>query len=90
MQEYTDYIDYWGGPLCEHHLMCPNKCYSYEYAYGYTTVQVTVNGQNIMFGWCYSDDKEIVKAETDSVDVVCALARSIRDADQAQRPQEPR
>ena len=90
MKEYTETID-WMGPIAEHYATCPNKCYSYEYAYGYTTVQVDLSGHNLMFGWSYSDDRETVKAETDSIDVVCALARSIiQDADKAGRPQESR
>src|SRR5271168_1131813 len=88
MTEYIDHID-WMGPIAEHYAVCPNKCYSYEYAYGYTTVQIDLAGHNLMFGWSYSDDHQDVQAETEAIDVVCALARSIsQDADKVRRSQE--
>ena len=89
MTEYIDYID-WMGPIAEHYAACPNKCYACEYAYGYTTIQVDLGGHNIMFGWSYSEGRDAVQAETDAIDVVCALARSIKQQDENQvgRPQE--
>ena len=96
LQVSTMTID-WMGPIAEHYAICPNKDYSYEYAYGYTTVQITIRGHNLMFGWSYSDDKKTLKAETDAIDAVLEAARHaqaedsiIQDADQAQRPQESR
>jgi hypothetical protein len=77
MTEHIDTID-WGGPICEHVATCPNGCYSYEFSYGYTTVFVNVRGHRLQFGWGYSDDKELLRAETDAIDTVCAAARAAR------------
>lgn len=93
LKQETMTID-WLGPIAEHYAICPNKCYSYEYAYGYTTIQVTIRGHNIMFGWSYSDDKTTMKAESDAIDTTLEAARLAQAedkyADQAKRPQEPR
>jgi hypothetical protein len=77
MKEYTDVIDVYNGmgPVCEHYQDCPNKCYSYEYAYGGTRVSVTIRSQHIEFGWHYSDTDQTVRAETDAIDLVCEAAR---------------
>jgi hypothetical protein len=70
LKEYIDTID-WGGPIAEHYAACPNKCYSYEYAYGYTTVLVG----DKQFGWTYSTDKETLQAEQAAVDAAIETAR---------------
>jgi hypothetical protein len=80
-KEQIDTID-WGGPICEHYVTCPNGCYSYEYAYGCTSIYVG----DLRFGWSYSDDKQVVKAETDAMDAAIEAARE----NQTRRSQEPR
>lgn len=65
----------WMGPICEHYEICPNGCYTYEFAYGYTNVFVTVREHHLQFGWGYSDKREDTKAETDAIDVACEAAR---------------
>jgi hypothetical protein len=65
----------WMGPISEHYELCPNKCYSYEYSYGYTSVFVNVRGHALQFGWGYSDDRETLRAESDAIDVACEAAR---------------
>jgi hypothetical protein len=77
MTEYEDVIDvYQGmGPTCEHYQTCPNKCYAYEYAYGYTTVHVFIRGHDIQFGWTYHDIAGTVRDESEAIDVVCGAAR---------------
>src|SRR5271168_1258990 len=81
------------GTISEHYAVCPKGCYSYEYSYGYTTVQVTIRGHNLMFGWSYSDDKQTTRAESDAINTALEAARHaqvedlsiIQDADQTQR-----
>jgi hypothetical protein len=80
-REQIDTID-WGGPICEHYVTCPNKCYSYEFAYGYTTILVG----DKQFGWTYSTDKETLRAEQAAMDAAIETARE----NQARRSQEPR
>lgn len=70
MKVYIDKID-WGGPICENYETCPNGCYAYEYAYGYTTVHVG----DKQFGWTYSTDKEAVHAEQAAVEAAIEAAR---------------
>ena len=88
MRVYTETID-WSGPICEQGEICPNGCYSYEFAYGYTSVHVA----DAQFGWSYTDDRQVVKAQTDAIDAAIEavrLARGIPSEDKTQRPQEPR
>ena len=63
------------GTICEHYETCPNGCYSYEFAYGYTTVFVNIRKHHLQFGWGYSDDKNDVLVETDAIDTACEAAR---------------
>ena len=83
MKEYIDYIDVYNGmgPICEHYATCPNKCYSYEFAYGYTTVCVG----EAQFGWAYDTDKETMEADQAAAD---AAIEAARNENQARRPQE--
>jgi hypothetical protein len=79
IKEQIDTID-WGGPICEHYAICPNGCYSYEFAYGNTIVLVG----DKQFGWTYSTDKETLHAEQAAVEAAIEAARE----DQAQRSQK--
>jgi hypothetical protein len=76
MKEDIAYVDY-GGPVCEHFINCPNKCYSYEYCYGSTMIYVNIRGHHLMFGWYYTehDKPQGVKAEQEAVDLACQAAR---------------
>lgn len=78
MTEYHDMIDVYNGqgPTSEHYLNCPNKCYSYEYAYGGTNIHVMIRGQHILFGYSYSDDPATVRAEGDAVNIAIEAAKS--------------
>ena len=69
----TGFLD--EGTLCENFETCPNKCYSYEYAYGYTTVYVNVRGHHLMFGWGYSDERQVMQSESSAIDTACEAAR---------------
>ena len=73
VKEETALIDYAYGPICEHYVVCPNKCYDYEYAYGTTVVYVTIRGHVLMFGWSYSDDTS--RAEWDAIELACKAAQ---------------
>ena len=77
MSEHHDVIDVYEGqgPTSEHYLDCPNKCYSYNYAYGYTTVYVNIEGHHIQFGWSYHDTFQTVKDEGDAIQIVCEVAK---------------
>lgn len=55
MKENIAYVDY-GGPICEHFLLCPNKCYDHQYAYGTTVISVMIRGHLVTYGWSYSDE----------------------------------
>ena len=79
MTEYHDVIDVYNGmgPTSEHYLTCPNKCYAYEYAYGNTSIHVTIRGQHILFGFSYADDSETVRAEDDAVNIAIDAARKV-------------
>jgi hypothetical protein len=70
IKEQIDTID-WGGPICEHYAICPNGCYSYEFAYGDTTIYIG----ELRFGWSYSDDKQVIKTQTDAVEAAIEAAR---------------
>jgi hypothetical protein len=63
------------GAICEHYETCPNKCYAYEFAYGYTTVFVSIREHHLQFGWVYNDDKETIQAEADAINIICEAAR---------------
>jgi hypothetical protein len=78
-KEYMDTVD-WGGPIAEHYQICPNGCYSYEFAYGYTTVLV----KGAQFGWTYETDAAARQAEIAAMEVAIEAARE----NQARRPQE--
>ena len=96
-KEEIAYID-WMGPVCEHYVVCPNKCYDYEYAYGSTRIYVTIRGHVLMFGWHYSS--EDIRAESDAADIAIKAAQKAQledywvlvkrhGIDQARRPEEP-
>jgi hypothetical protein len=102
MKEDIAYIDY-GGPVCEHFVNCPNKCYSYEFAYGSTIIYVFIRGHALMFGWYYTDHEKPhgTKAERDAIDIAVKAAQMAQledywvlvkkyGEDQANRPKEPR
>ena len=101
MKEDIAYVDY-GGPVCENFLNCPNKCYSYEYAYGSTLIYVIIRGHALMFGWYYTDhDKPFgTKGERDAIDIAIKAAQMaqledywvlVNDGkDQTHRSEEPR
>ena|SRR5271157_2780492 len=73
-------IDY-TGPVCEHFVVCPNKCYDYGYAYGTTVVTVLIRGHAIVFGWSYSDEYDNHLAEMDALTLVvkCAQMAQLED-----------
>lgn len=93
------YIDQYYGPISEHYITCPNKCFSYEYAYGSTIVYVSIRDHHVMFGWHYTDDPQTIRNEGEAIDLMCEAARRaqledywriIHHEDQTKRPQESR
>jgi hypothetical protein len=92
-------VDYL-GPVCEHFVICPNKCYDYGYTYGTTVVTVVIRGHSVVIGWSYSDDSDSRLAEMHALGLVvqCAQKAQLEDywvlvndgKDKADRPKEPR
>jgi len=74
LTEYIDYIDVYNGmgPICEHYQTCPNKCYSYEFAYGNTTVLV----KEAQFGWTYETDNVTRDSVIAAMDAAIEAARN--------------
>jgi hypothetical protein len=73
----TEVIDVYEGmgPECMRLEMCPNKCYVYEFNYGYTHVSITLRGHHVDFGWTYRDDWKVVQDISKAIDVVCKAAQ---------------
>lgn len=76
MPEYTDFIDFGvgSGPISEHYVSCPNKCYAYEYAYGYTTIHV----KDQEFGWSYQTDVDTRNTEIAAMDAFINVNKAQR------------
>jgi len=65
-------VDY-TGPVCEHFVLCPNKCYDYSYAYGTTVVNIMIRGHVLTFGWSYTDEDH--RPEMDACHFACQAAQ---------------